>query len=106
MWPIAFLVVNVISFSTLLVFDQTEYSFNAPEPERRAAQRIAMFQTNSATSAIILLTDLAILLKAAIYMEKEMVALNAVEEDTSAAGHHTKHLHAQVSRKMDYFLRK
>jgi hypothetical protein len=39
-------------------------------------------------------------------MEKEMVALDAVEEDTSAAGHHTKHLHAQVSRKMDYFLQK
>jgi hypothetical protein len=40
MWPVAFLVVNVISFSTLLVFDQTEYSFNAPEPDRRTAQRM------------------------------------------------------------------
>jgi hypothetical protein len=104
MWPVGFIVVNVISFSTLLVFDHTEYSFNVPE--RRTAQRIAMFQTNSAMSAIILLTDLALLLKAAIYMEKEMVALNAVEEDISAAGHHMKHLHAQVSRSMDYFLQK
>lgn len=105
MWPAVFLLVNVIAFSTLLVFDRREYSFDSPK--KRTAERIAMFQTNTAITSIILFIDCAVLLKAAFFMEKEMLALDRVEEDTRVAGHYpSNHLYAQASRKMDNFFQK
>lgn len=105
MWPAVFLLVNVVAFSTLLIFDRREYS-SFDSPKQRTAERISMFQTNTAMIVIILAIDFAILLKAAFFMENEVMALNMAEEDTHVAGYHTNHLHAQVSRKMDSFFQK
>ena len=105
MWPAIFLLVNVIAFSTLLIFDRKEYrSFDSPK--KLTAERIAKFQTNTAMVAIILFVDFVILLKAALFMEKEILALDTVEEDTRVAGYHMHHVHAQASRKMDSFFQK
>ena len=116
LFPAAFLIANAIAFVSLVSFDRYEFE-NRMIRRGRSDVMLSMFRTNSIMTAIILLVDTLLLYKAAVYMEKEISALDTEEdngvtsilEGTGSAQQQgleesLRHVHAKVSRKFEKFL--
>lgn len=93
MWPGAFLLLNTVVFTTLVSFDEWEVVYD------RSDVRLKIFKTNSAVVAVMLLIDTVVLFRAAIFLEKQVVALDADGEMTDESSSSSNHVHAQVSRR-------
>jgi hypothetical protein len=120
-WPLVFCIVNGVVFGTLVVFDEFEYnsrrdprfqkmSGGLSYPPIQENTYLSMLRFNATVFAIALLLDAIVLYMAANFVEKDAMAwdetINDVEREThqSENSKSDRHVHAQVSRKLDVIL--
>ena len=95
-WPAVFVVLNVVILTALVHVDQGKY------PSQDEQERV--FKSNCLVIAVLCIMDALVLYKAKRFMEHDIAARDGVEQDESQESSH--HIHAQVSRKLDCFLRR